>query len=110
VFVVLALIFSPTVIESFKANRFVIPDENKMLSAIKYENNAPTKFENTIVVNHFTSNEVLNIPAGFGVTYCENLSDKLKSRFIFSDKEIKLSTYKLINSNKSGYLYRKETR
>jgi len=106
--VVIVLIFSPSVIESFKAERFVKPIENKLLSEIKYENNAISKFDNTIVVNHFTANEVLNIPAGIGVTYCENISDKLKSRFVFSDKEIKLSTYKLINFNKLGYLYQKD--
>jgi len=108
--VVNVLIFSPSVVESFKANRFAKPVENKLLSEIRYDNQATSKFDNTIVLNHFTANEVLNIPAGIGVTYCENLSDKLKSRFIFSDKEIKLSTYRMINSNKYGYLYKKEVK
>jgi len=106
--VVIVLIFSPSVVESFKEERFTKPIVNKILSEIKYENNAISKFDNTIVVNHFTASVLLNIPAGIGVTYCENISDKLKSRFVFSDKEIKLSTYKLINSNKSGYLYQKD--
>ena len=110
VLVVFVLIFSPNVVDSFKANRFVKPTENKLLSSIKFDNQATSGFDNTIVLNHFTANEVLNIPAGIGITYCENLTDKLKSRYIFSDKEIKLSTYKLINSNKSGYLYRKDLR
>ena len=110
VLVVFVLIFSPTVVDSFKANRFVKPAENKLLSSIKFDNQATSGFDNTIVLNHFTANEVLNIPAGIGITYCENLTDKLKSRYIFTDKEIKLSTYKLINSNKSGYLYRKDLR
>jgi hypothetical protein len=110
VFIVLVLIFSPTVIEAFMAKRFDCPVKNKLLSEIKYDNQATSKFDNTIVVNHFTANEVLNIPAGIGITYCENLSDKLKSRYVFSDKEINLSTYILINSNKSGYLYTKDIR
>jgi len=110
VFIVVILIFSPTVVDSFMANRFSKPVENKLLSEIKYDNQATSRFDNTIVLNHFTANEVLNIPAGIGISYCDVLSDKLKSRFIFSDKMIKLSTYKLINFNKAGYLYKKEKR
>ena len=110
VFIVAILMFSPTVVESFMANRFAKPVENKLLSEIKYDNNATSRFDNTIVLNHFTANEVLNIPAGIGITYCDVLSDNLKSRFIFSDKKIKLTSYKLINFNNSGYLYRKDLR
>jgi hypothetical protein len=78
------------------------------LTDIEYNQNASSKFENTIVVNHFTANEIMNILAGIGVTYCEELSDKLKSGFIFSDKEIRLSSYKLIHADKSGFLYKRK--
>ena len=109
VFVVLVLIFSPTVIESFKANRFVKPIENKILSAIKYEKSAPSKFENTLVVQQFDAKTVLNVPAGIGITFCDSITDKLNSKYIYSIKELELSNYQLVEYDKSGFLYKKKS-
>ena len=110
VFVIIVLIFSPKIVDSFNTNRYTKPISNGALNELKYDDKATSKFDNTIVVNHFTANEVINIPAGIGITYCDVLSDNLKSRFIYTDKKINLSTYRLINFNLSRYLYEKEPR
>jgi hypothetical protein len=104
---VLFLIISPQVLESFNNDRYNKPVENSMLNRIEYTENPLSRFENTIVVQQFNKNTVLNIPAGIGISYSDVLSDKLKSKYIFSEKKIELSTYKLFDLNESGYLYQK---
>jgi len=59
-------------------------------------------------VQQFNTNVVLNIPAGIGITCSAVLSDKLRSQYIYSEKKLKLSTYQLIDSNETGYLYQKQ--
>jgi len=101
------LFISPQVMESFNKDRFIKPIENKLLNKIEYTAHPASRFENTIVVNQFDTNTVLNIPAGIGISYAEVLSDNLKSNYIYSTKKISLSTYKLIDKNETGYLYEK---
>ena len=101
------LIMSPQIPESFNQNRYEKPVENKMLNRIEFTENPSSRFENTIVVQQFNKNTVLNIPAGIGINYSEVLSDKLKSNYLFSEYKLKLSTYKIIDSNETGYLYQK---
>jgi len=104
------LIISPQILESFNQNRYEKPVENNMLNRIEFTENPSSRFENTIVVQQFNPNIVLNIPAGIGISYSEVLSDKLKSKYIYSDKKLTLNTYKIVDSNKSGYLYKKDVR
>ena len=93
--------------ETFNKDRYIKPVENTVLSHLEYTEHPVSRFENTIAVKQFTTNIVLSIPAGTGITFSEMLSDNLRSRYIYSAKILKLSTYKLIDSNKSGYLYQK---
>ena len=106
-FSIVFLIISPQVIESFNKDRYIKPVNNPMLNHIEFTIHPESRFENTIVVQQFNKNTVLNIPAGIGISYSEVLSDKLKSKYIFSVKKIELATYKLIDSSESGYLYQK---
>jgi hypothetical protein len=101
----LFLVICPQVLESFNKDRYSKPLEIPMLNQLEYTVQPQDKFENTIVLQEFNTNTVLNIPGGIGITYSDVLSDKLKSKYIFSDKKLNLQTYKLINSNKTGYLY-----
>lgn len=101
------LIFSSEIFESFNKERYSKLSENKVLNHIRYTENPTTRFQNTIVVQNFTKDIVLNIPAGIGISCSDNLSDKLKSNYLFSEYKLKLSTYKIIDSNETGYLYQK---
>lgn len=101
------LIVSPEIFESFNKDRYTKPNENKVLNQIRYTENPTTRFQNTIVVQNFTKDIVLNIPAGIGISCSDNLSDKLKSNYLFSENKLQLSTYKIIDSNETGYLYQK---
>ena len=103
----LFLLFSPQIIESFNKGRYTEPLENPLLNHIEYTTHPVSRFENTIILQQFNANTVLNIPAGIGISYSEILSDTLKSKYIFSENKLKLKTYKLFNSNTSGYLYTK---
>ena len=105
---VLVLFLSPEVLESFNKGRYIQPVANTMLNRLEYTVNPVSRFENTIVVQQFDANTVLNIPAGIGITYSDVVSDKLRSRYIYSDKKIRLLTYKLLVSNESGYIYQKK--
>ncbi len=101
------MLISPQVLESFNNGRYDKPVKNTLLSGIEYTDYPRSGFENTIVVNQFDTNTVMNIPAGIGISFSEILSDTLKSNYVYSKNKLKLTTYKLINSNTSGYLYRK---
>lgn len=104
---ILILLFSPQIIKSFNKGRYTEPLGNSILNHIEYTAHPVSRFENTIVVQQFNTNVVLNIPAGIGIGNSDEFSDKLKSRYIYSDKKLKLKTYKLVDSNKYGVLYRK---
>ncbi len=109
-FSIVFLIISPQVLESFNKDRYIKPVNNPMLNHIEFTIHPESRFENTIVVQQFNPNIVLNIPAGIGISYSEVLSDKLKSKYIYSDKKLTLNTYKIVDSNKSGYLNKKDVR
>ena len=102
------LILSTQVLEAFNKGRYDKIEVNQILNKIEYTKNPKSGFDNSIVVQQFNTNTVLNIPAGIGITYSDMLSDKLKSRYIYSDKRLKLQTYKLIDSNETGCLYKKQ--
>ena len=93
----------------FNESKYSKPMENKMLSGIKYTTNTRTCFDNTLVVKLFNQHLVMNVPAGIGISTEDSLSDKLCSKYIFSEKALKLKKYRLINSDKQGYLYSKIT-
>jgi hypothetical protein len=101
------LLISPQVLISFNKGRYDKPIKNTLLSGMEYTVHPKSRFENTVVVNQFDTNTVLNVPAGIGISFSEILSDSLKSNYIFSKDKLKLTTYKLIDSNTSGYLYTK---
>ena len=104
---IMFLIISPQVTASFNKDRYLEPLKNSMLNHIEYTNHPTSRFENSIAVEQFKADIVLNIPAGIGISYSEVLSDKLNSKYIFSKRKLELLTYKQINYNKSGYLYQK---
>ena len=101
------LLSSTTVVDSFNTGRYIQPVDNPVLSHLQYTAHPVSQFENMIVVQQFNTNVVLNIPAGIGITCSAVLSDKLRSQYIYSEKKLKLSTYQLIDSNETGYLYQK---
>ena len=104
---ILFLFLSPQIVESFNTGRYTKPLHIPMLRSIEYTVHPASRFENTIVVQQFNPDIVLNIPAGIGISYSEELTDKLKSRYIYTDKVLKLRTYKIVDSDKSGKLYQK---
>ena len=104
---IILLVTIPQVMESFHNERYIKPDINPLLNQLEYTAHPVTRFENTIILQQFNTNTVLNIPAGIGISYSDALSDKLRSRYIYSTEKLQLLTYKLIGSNESGYLYKK---
>jgi len=104
---IILLINSPTLIESFSNGRYVNSVENKVLNHVNYTKSPNSRFTNTIVVCQFSSDVVLNIPAGIGISCSDTLTDKLNSKYIYSKNKLDLLTYKIIDSNESGYLYQK---
>jgi len=102
------LLISPQVVESFQTGRYSKPLGNPLLNRIEYTAHPISRFYNTLVIQQLNTNTVLNIPAGIGISYSDVLSDKLRSRYIFTDKKIRLKTYKLISSGDSGFLYMKK--
>jgi len=104
---ILFLFLSPQIVESFNKGRYTKPLENPLLNHIEYRMHTASRFENTIVIQELSPAVVLNIPAGIGISYCEVLTDTLKSKYLFSKNKLKLKTYHIINSNTTGYLYTK---
>ena len=102
------LLNSTTLVDSFNNGRYIQPVDNPVLSHLEYTAHPVSQFENMIVVQQLNTNDVLNIPAGIGITCSEVLSDKLRSQYIYSDKKLKLTTYQLIDSNETGFLYQKQ--
>ncbi|MDD4968583.1 MAG: hypothetical protein PHT07_04050 [Paludibacter sp.] len=102
------LFLLPQVSESFNKGRYDQITGNQVLAKIEYTENPVSRFENTVVVQQFNANVVLNIPAGIGITYSDVLSDKLRSKYIYSIKKLNVTTYQLIKANEIGYLYQKQ--
>jgi len=103
------LLISPQVVEAFHAGRYDKPQVNPLLNRIEYTAHPVSRFDNTLVIHELNTNMVLNIPAGIGISYSDILSDKLRSRYIYSDKKLDLMTYNLKDFNETGYLYKKKT-
>ena len=101
------LLMSPQVLTAFNANRYIKTARNPLFNHIEYRKQPDSRFENTIVVQQLDVNTVLNIPAGIGITCSDTLSDKLNSKYIYSKNKQDLLTYKIIDSNESGFLYQK---
>lgn len=104
---IIFLLVSPQVLESFNKGRYTNPVKNEMLNRIIYTKCPYSRFENTIVVQQFNSDVVLNTPAGIGITCADTLSDKLNSKYIYSKNKQAFLTYRIIDSNESGFLYQK---
>jgi hypothetical protein len=104
---IVLLLMSPQILTTFNANRYIKPARNPLFNQIEYRKHPGSRFENTIVVQQFDVNTVLNIPAGIGITCSDTLSDKLNSKYIYSKNKQELLTYKIIDSNESGFLYQK---
>jgi hypothetical protein len=109
-FGLLILCFSPKVYGSFfmDSERYMKPEMNQVLSKIKYSKNATNKFENTLVISDYEKNVFLNTPAGIGITYTDSVSDKLKSKYIYSHKRLQLKTYKIETATNKDFLYQKK--
>jgi len=108
--ILVLLIASPLVWKSFNADRYNPAIESGLLKQIEYTVQQKNSFENTVAVQLFDKNIVLNIPAGIGISTADTLSDKLQSKYVFSEKKLELTTYNLIYSNQSEYLYEKDIR
>ncbi len=106
----LILCFSPKVYGSFFLNseRYMKPEMNEVLSKIKYSESATNKFENTLVISDYEKNVFLNTPAGIGITQTDSLSDKLKSKYLYSHKSLQLKSYQLVISTNKDFLYQKK--
>jgi hypothetical protein len=104
---IIFLLVSPHVLQSFNNGRYSKSVENKLLNNIEYSAQSKSRYENTIVVQQFSADVVLNVPAGIGITCSDTLSDKLNSKYIYSKSKLELLTYKIIDSNESGHLYQK---
>ena len=99
------MVASPKVFGSFHESRYTLIKNDSLLNTIKFENNAQTPFENTIIVDVFDTSVVMNVPAGIGISFVDSLNDNLKSKYIFSSKELRLTNYKLTAKNRQGFLY-----
>lgn len=83
------------------------------LKAVRYDPDAKSKFDNTIILKGFIftgfdSDIILNVPAGIGITTCfGEITDRLQSRYIYSSQEYPLKTYRIVRSSSYGVLYRK---
>jgi len=108
----LFLCFSPKVYNSFifENKRYDNPLSNVVLNRIKYTENVKTKFENTLVVDGYDEKVFLKAPAGIGITHSDSISDKLRSKYIYTNKLLKLNTYKIISSSNHYFLYQKLTK
>ena len=106
VLVLVVSLLKPQIWESFNEGRLSPITENVLLRKIEFIDNPTNNFDNTLVVQSFNQNMVLNVPAGIGISVVDSLSDGLKSKYIFSAKELNLKTHKLLYSDKSGYLYK----
>ena len=91
----------------FTDGRYNKPIVSTLLSRIEYTAITTNCFDNTLAVKSFNQNLVMNVPAGIGISTVDSLSDKLHSKYIFSENALNLKTYTFIDSDTSGYLYRK---
>jgi hypothetical protein len=91
----------------FDSKRYTNPVTNVVLNKIIYSENVKSRFDNTLIVDDFDENVFLKTPAGIGITHVDTISDKLKSKYIYTNKFLKLNTYKLISSSKDCFLYQK---
>ncbi|MEI8273653.1 MAG: hypothetical protein WCG08_13610 [Paludibacter sp.] len=105
--ILLILVYSTPVLESFTIGRYNKPIQSNVMNRIEYSAKAGSPFENTIDIQLLSPNIVLNIPAGIGISTVAGFSDKLQAKYVFSQKEINLTTYKLIDFDKLGYLYKR---
>lgn len=94
----------------FSAERYETINENIDLKFIEYEAKANSYFENTITIDNFDPDIVLNIPSGLGIDFYlkdSPVNDSLKSKYIYSSKEFILDTYRIISKSDQGILYQK---
>lgn len=105
--IITLLIVFPEIFKSFSDVRYKKPAENSLLKELKYSNQPVSKFENTLIVDQFSPNLILNVPAGIGISCAKELTDNLKSKYLFSKKRIQLNTYNIKGYNQFGYLYQK---
>lgn len=107
---IIILCLSPGVYNSFlfEAKRYTKPFQSSAMEKVVYTKDAYSKFENTLVVDNYDENVFLTAPAGIGVTFVDSVSDKLKSKYIYTQKPQNLTTYILIKTSKDSYLYQKK--
>ncbi|MDU1891284.1 MAG: hypothetical protein E6767_11390 [Dysgonomonas sp.] len=82
---------------------------NKTVNSINFIENASSPFDNSIIIDeYFDANIILSLPAGIGFSILSHdITDNCKSNYIFSKKELKLNTYKIIKESNKGFLYEK---
>lgn len=102
---------SPGIYNSFffDQKRYTEPAPNRTLNEIRFTQSASSRFENTMVVDRYDEAVFLNVPAGIGISHADTISDKLKSKYIFTSNAVNLTTYKIIASSEKGILYEKRT-
>jgi hypothetical protein len=94
----------------FAKDRYEKVELNEDLTSIKYNPDAKSKFENTVVLRGFEAGITLNIPAGIGISTSfdeKYITDDLKSHYLYSPEEVSLKTYQIIKSSDRGFLYKK---
>ena len=105
----LLLLFSVNVNGFFDKQRYDEIQPNLDLQAIKYTSETQSPFENTLLLDSLGVNYAFSIPAGIGISFKlgEEISDSVKSRYIYTNKVYKLKTYSVVSSSLSGTLYKK---
>lgn len=93
----------------YDKSRYEATSKLNLLEEIQYTENTKSKFENTLVLTEYDKNVFLQTPAGIGITVCDTISDKLKSKYIYSKKPLSLTSYILLYTSNNHYLYQKST-
>ena len=104
----LIMMTSVQTLKLFTDGRYNKPLVSNLLSRIEYTAMTTNCFDNTLAVKSFDQSVVMNVPAGIGICTVDSLSDKLHSKYILSENALNLKTYLLIDSDNSGYLYKKD--
>ena len=101
------LLLSPQTWHLFNEGRYYKSVPRYALTQIEYTR-SDNYFDNTLAIKLINQQTIFRVPAGIGISTVDDLTDKLKSKYIFSETKLKLKTYKLIDSDSYGYLYSKK--
>lgn len=108
VFICLLLITPEVKALFFHKERYTNVRSLPLMELVNYSENFESKFVNTMVVNSFEKEIILNTPPGIGITYTKEITDHLQSNYLMVDQYFDLLTYEVIGRTQSHILYRKK--